>query len=75
MSERVKRVIEKKPRQIIKTPRLELRLSERDYRGILAFMLVIGLIILLMKGDLQGANVLGPLAGASIGWYFSRRRR
>ncbi|MEM2211553.1 MAG: hypothetical protein QW372_01735 [Nitrososphaerales archaeon] len=66
-------MIEKKPKQILKTPKFELRLTERDYRGILAFTLVIGLISLLIKGDIHGASVIGPLTGTAIGWYFSKK--
>lgn len=50
-----------------------ISIQEHDYRGFLAFALVIGEIILLGKGDHQAAAVLGPLVGAAVGWYFTKR--
>jgi len=51
----------------------EVRFEERDYRGILALMIVAGFIIVLVKGDYQAASLIGPLAGLAVGWYFSSK--
>jgi uncharacterized membrane protein len=49
-----------------------LEFSTRDYRAFLAFILVIGLIILLLKQDYEASSIIGPLAGSAIAWYFSK---
>ncbi|MBI2184289.1 MAG: hypothetical protein HYU39_04935 [Thaumarchaeota archaeon] len=52
-----------------------LRVTERDYRALIATLLVTGLLILLLKGDHQAASTIGPLAGSAIGWYFTGGRQ
>ena len=64
----------KKLRQTLKTEHSEFSMLERDYRGLISILLVLGLVMLLWKGDYQSASVLGPLAGTSVGWYFSKQR-
>ena len=64
----------KKLRQTLKTEHAEFSMLERDYRGLISIILVLGLVMLLWKGDYQSASVLGPLAGTSVGWYFSKQR-
>ncbi len=62
----------KKLRQTLKTEHAEFSMLERDYRGLISIILVLGMVILLWKGDYQSASVIGPLAGTSVGWYFSK---
>lgn len=64
----------KKPKQIVKAGRLVVSLTERDYRGIIAIILVLGLIIVIAMENLQGAAVIGTLAGSAVSFYFSEKR-
>jgi len=49
--------------------------EEHDYRALIAIILVAGLIVLLLKGDTQGASVLAPFAGSVVAWYFAKSRQ
>lgn len=52
-----------------------VRVTEQDYRGVLSLILTLGLVALLLKGDLETIAVIGPLTGTAIGWYFSHKKR
>jgi len=62
----------KKPNLIIKDT---VRVEEKDYRGILAIILVSAWIIFLALDRLDAASAIGPFAGGAAAWWFTRRRR
>lgn len=49
-------------------------ITDRDYRGIIAIILCVGLIVQVAMENLQGAAIVGTLAGAAVSWYFSEKR-
>ena len=61
-------------------PRIFEKVEEEDYRGIMSLILtggyVVGVIIgAIVKPDSIStiSAVLGPLAGAAVGWYFREK--
>lgn len=63
-----------------KTPKIQIKnrqlsITERDYRGIIAIILSIGLITTLTLGDQQDAAILATLTGSIISYYFSEKKR
>jgi hypothetical protein len=62
---------EKQPKQILKS----VFRGTTDYRGVLAILIILGLILALLLDKKDAALNLGPLAGSAVGWYFADRRR
>ncbi|MEM3386292.1 MAG: hypothetical protein QXN08_01270 [Nitrososphaerales archaeon] len=62
---------EKQPKQVLKS----IFRGNTDYRGVLAILIILGLIISLLLDKNEAALNLGPLAGSAVGWYFADRRR
>ena len=52
-----------------------MKVEDRDYRGILAIILVLAWITFLTLGRFEAANAVGPFAGSAVTWWFSRKRR
>ena len=44
-----------------------------DYRFLIAVILVIGLVVLLFRGELEAAGVLMPLVILAVEWYFKAK--
>jgi hypothetical protein len=59
---------EKEPRITIKN--LGIKIGTADYRFLIALILVVGLIIILIRGDAASAQVLVPLVLLAVEWYF-----
>ena len=59
---------EKEPRITIKN--LGIKVGTADYRFLIALILVLGLIIVLVRGDVTSAQVLVPLVLLAVEWYF-----
>jgi len=51
----------------------KIKITETDYRGILAFLLILGLILSVLMEKLEAAQIIGPLAGWAAGWYFGSK--
>ncbi len=62
---------EKQPKQVLKS----VFRGTTDYRGFLAILIILGLILALLLDKKEAALNLGPLAGSAVGWYFADRRR
>jgi hypothetical protein len=58
----------KEPRITIKN--LGIKVGTADYRFLIALILVVGLVIVLVRGDVQNAQVLVPLVLLAVEWYF-----
>ncbi len=63
-----------------KEPKILEKVNEEDFRGIMSLILVggyvVGIIIQsIVKPDSIAitSSVLGPLAGAAVGWYFREK--
>ena len=60
-----------------KKTRLEIKnrvkITESDYRGILAFVLIVGLVASVLLGNFEASKIIGPLAGWAAGWYFGTK--
>jgi hypothetical protein len=59
---------EKEPRITIKN--LGIKVGTADYRFLIALILVAGLIVVLVKGDVESGKVLSPLVLLVVYWYF-----
>jgi hypothetical protein len=59
---------EKEPRITIKN--LGIKVGTADYRFLIALILVAGLIIVLVKGDVESGKVLSPLVLLAVAWYY-----
>jgi hypothetical protein len=59
---------EKEPRITIKN--LGIKVGTADYRFLIALILVLGLVIVLVRGDVTSAQVLVPLVLLAVEWYF-----
>jgi len=59
---------EKEPRITIKN--LGIKIGTADYRFLIALILVVGLIVVLVRGDVASAQVLVPLVLLAVEWYF-----
>jgi len=64
----------------VKHPRIFEKIEEEDYRGIMSLILVGGYVIGVVAGAIAEPDsttvlsaVLGPLAGAAVGWYFREK--
>lgn len=62
----------KKPNLILKQG--EMKIEDRDYRGILAFTLTLAWIIFLALGRSEAAAAVGPFAGGAVTWWFNQKR-
>ncbi|MHB1907743.1 MAG: hypothetical protein ACYCQJ_02585 [Nitrososphaerales archaeon] len=49
------------------------RITQADYRGLLALVLVISFIYSAVASNIQAIASLGPLTGAAVGYYFHAR--
>ena len=63
-----------------KQPKIFEKVEEEDYRGLMSLILVGGYVIgvvisAIVKPDgiTTLSSVLGPLAGAAVGWYFREK--
>ena len=63
-----------------KQPKIFEKVGEEDYRGIMSLVLVVGYVAGVIVGALFRSeaipaisSVLGPLAGAAVGWYFREK--
>jgi hypothetical protein len=59
---------EKEPRITIKN--LGIKVGLADYRFLIALILVVGLIVVLVRGDAESGKVLVPLVLLAVEWYF-----
>ena len=59
---------EKEPLITIKN--LGIKIGTADYRFLIALILVVGLIVVLVRGDVASAQVLVPLVLLAVEWYF-----
>ncbi len=59
---------EKEPRITIKN--LGIRIGTADYRFLIALILTLGLIVVLVKGDVESGKVLSPLVLLAVAWYY-----
>ena len=59
---------EKKPRITFKN--LGVRIGFSDYRFIIALILVLGLVAILFKGDIEAGKILSPLVLLAVAWYY-----
>jgi len=53
---------------------LGIDITDRDWRGVLAFALVLSLALAVLTNNKDGITVLSPLAGAAVGWYFGKKK-
>ncbi|MBI2126095.1 MAG: hypothetical protein HYU02_02105 [Thaumarchaeota archaeon] len=51
----------------------KIKITETDYRGMLASLLILGLVISVLLEKFEAAQIIGPLAGWATGWYFGSR--
>jgi hypothetical protein len=58
----------KEPRITIKN--LGIKVGMADYRFLIALILVLGLVIILIRGDAESGKVLVPLVLLAVEWYF-----
>ena len=63
-----------------KEPRIFEKVEEEDYRGIMSLILTGGYVVGVVVGAIVKPDsipiisaVLGPLAGAAVGWYFREK--
>jgi len=61
-------------------PRIFEKVEEEDYRGLMSLILIGGYVVGVVVGALVKPDsipvisaVLGPLAGAAVGWYFREK--
>jgi len=59
---------DKEPRIVLKN--LGVKIGTSDYRFMIALVLVLGLIIVLVKGDVEAGKVLSPLVLLAVAWYY-----
>ena len=64
---------EKKPRITLKN--LGIKIGVTDYRFVIAFVLVLGLVILLLQGSYEAAQILLPLTLLAVEWYFKDKAK
>jgi hypothetical protein len=60
----------KQPRITIKKDVLDIKVGMADYRFLIALILVLGLVIVLIRGDAESGKVLVPLVLLAVEWYF-----
>ncbi len=60
----------KQPRITIKKDVLGIKVGMADYRFLIALILVLGLVIVLIRGDAESGKVLVPLVLLAVEWYF-----
>jgi hypothetical protein len=58
----------KEPRITIKN--LGIKVGMADYRFLIALILVLGLVVVLIKGDAESGKVLVPLVLLAVEWYY-----
>ena len=64
---------DKEPRITLKN--LGIRSGTADYRFLIALILVLGLVALLLRGDLDAARTLAPRVLPTGDWYFKDKAR
>ena len=64
---------DKEPRITLKN--LGIKIGTADYRFLIALILVLGLVALLLRGDVDAARTLVPLVLLSVEWYFKDRAK
>jgi len=64
---------EKEPRIILKN--LGIKVGMADYRFLIALVLVVGLIVVLIRGDAESGKVLMPLVLLAVEWYFKDKQK
>jgi hypothetical protein len=64
---------EKEPRITLKN--LGIKIGMADYRFLIALILVLGLVMLLFKGDFEAAKILVPLVLLTVEWYFKDKAK
>jgi len=60
----------KQPRITIKKDVLGIKVDMADYRFLIALILVLGLVIVLVRGDAESGKVLVPLVLLAVEWYY-----
>jgi hypothetical protein len=60
----------KQPRITIKKDVLGIKVGMADYRFLIALILVLGLVIVLIRGDAESGKVLVPLVLLAVEWHF-----
>ncbi len=66
--------------EVGRQPRILEKVEEEDYRGIMSLILIGGYVVGVVVGAVVRPDsiavisaVLGPLAGAAVGWYFREK--
>ena len=54
---------------------LGIKVGTADYRFLIALTLVVGLVVVLVKGDVESGKVLSPLVLLAVAWYYKDKAK